>query len=252
MEAVGCVGFSLVGGGVDFAEEAVDAVGGGGAGEGDDVVAVAAGFSAEGGDLDGVGGVEDDGVAELAEEGEAAEVDDEVVVAEGGAALGEPEVAVAGGLGLVDDVAHVLRGHELGLLDVQRFARARGGDDEVGLSREEGGDLDHVQHLGGGGGLLRAVDVAEHTDADLALDLGEDAQALGESRAAVGGKRGAVGLVVAGLEHEIHRQPGAHVAQLAGDVQGERLAFDDAGSGDEDEGRVHGASGAVSDSSFLR
>ena len=96
------------------------------------------------GKLDAVGRVEHHRATGLAHDRQAAHVADEVVVAERGAALAHHDrlFVDAGRLGgaprLVDDIRHVVRRHELRLLDVHRLAR--GGDrmDEVGLPREEG------------------------------------------------------------------------------------------------------------------
>jgi hypothetical protein len=102
--------------------------------------AVAAGGAAESaGALDGVGGVEDHGQAFLAHPEQRAHVGDEVVVAEGGAALGDDKVAALEGAELVGDVDDVPRREELALLHVDRAAGFGGGFEQVGLAAEEGG-----------------------------------------------------------------------------------------------------------------
>jgi len=93
--------------------------------------------------------IEDDRVSEAPHDGEAAHVDDEVIVAEGRAALGQQNGLVALRQDLVDDVLHVARRHELSLLDVHRLARRRRRQDQIGLPAEKGGNLDHVEDLGG-------------------------------------------------------------------------------------------------------
>ena len=45
---------------------------------------------------------------------------------------------------LLDGVAHVPGGDELALLDVDGAAGFAGGDEQVGLAAEEGGDLEDV------------------------------------------------------------------------------------------------------------
>jgi hypothetical protein len=95
---VRAVGEGVGGVRVDFHEEAVHAGGDGGAGEDGCEFAVAAGGSAESaGALDRVGGVENDWQTLLADPVERAHVGDEVVVAEGGAALGDEETLAAEG-----------------------------------------------------------------------------------------------------------------------------------------------------------
>ena len=95
-----------------------------------------------------MGRVEHHRAAGLAHDREAAHVGNEVVVAERGAALADHDrlFVDAGRLGrvprLVDDVLHVVRRHELRLLDVHRLARRRDRVDEIGLAGEEGRRLE--------------------------------------------------------------------------------------------------------------
>jgi hypothetical protein len=101
---VRAVGKGVGGVRMDFHEQAVDAGGDGGAGEDRSQDAITAGGAAEAaGALDGVGGVENDRQAFLAHPVERAHVDDEVVVAEAGAAFAHGEIvgldAGAGGGG---------------------------------------------------------------------------------------------------------------------------------------------------------
>ena len=49
-----------------------------------------------------------------------------------------------------DDVGHVPGGEELGFFYVDDAAGFGGGDEEIGLAREEGGDLQDVDDFGGG------------------------------------------------------------------------------------------------------
>ena len=91
-----------------FDEEPVYTDGGGGLGKVGRKASVSSGgvaFSAGG--LDGVCGIEDDGVAEFAQDDEATHVGDEGVVAKGGAAFGEEHLFVAGGFDFFDDVSHI-------------------------------------------------------------------------------------------------------------------------------------------------
>jgi hypothetical protein len=105
-----------------------------------------------------VGGVIHHRAAGLAQDGQAAHVGDEVVVAEGGAALAHHDGvrSVVRFLRLGDDVLHVVRGEELALLDVGRLARGGDGLDEIGLAAEEGRRLQHVDDRGDGGDLATA------------------------------------------------------------------------------------------------
>ena len=135
------------------------------------------------GQLQAVRDVEDDGVAELAEHRQRAHVDDQVVVAEAHAAFGDEHRLVALGGDLGNDVLHVLRRQELALLDVDRLAGPRRGDDQIGLPREERRDLQHVDDLGGGRGVRRLVNVGQQRQSRAGAHVGENAKAGVEARA---------------------------------------------------------------------
>ncbi len=155
---------------MDLHEEAVDAGGDGGAAEQGNELGLSAGLGALAGDLHGVGGVEDDGRV-VAHDGQRAHIDDEVVVAEAGSALGEGDALVAALVEFGDGVAHVLRGDELAFLDVDGASGAGGGDEQVGLAAEEGGDLQDVDDFSGGGGLGGVVDIGEDGEVELCRGL---------------------------------------------------------------------------------
>ena len=124
-EHVGAVAFGGFGLWVGLDEEAVGADGDACFGHGLDEAGHASGDSARlVGLLEGVGGIEDDGVAEGLHLWDAAVVDDEVLVAEGGAAFGEHDVGIAGFGHFLGGEAHGLGGEELAFLDVYGSACA--------------------------------------------------------------------------------------------------------------------------------
>ena len=235
VEGVGSVGFGFLWIVVDFEEDAVDAGGDGGAGEQGDEFWLSAGDSVGGGGgLDGVGSVEDDG-GEGAHDGERAHVDDEVVVAEGGSALGEEDAGVPGLGDFLDGVAHVPGSDELSFFDVDGAAGLCGGDEQVSLAAEEGGDLEDVDAFRGDGAVGGFVDVGENWEACGFGKAAEDRDAFDESGAAEAGERGAVGLVVGGLEDVGDAKVGGDALDGVGHGADVRLALYDAGSGDEEK-----------------
>lgn len=200
-EHTGGVAEGLVRRRVGFDKEAVGAGGDGGAGQDGGQVRAAAGETAHAaGFLGGMGGVHDGGEAEFFHIGEGGHVADELVVAKGGAAFDEGDAVIAGGGDFFDDVFHIPGGHELGLFDLDAFAGGGGGDEEVGLAGEEGGDLDDIEDLAGGSGLLGQVDVGEDGEGEFAADLLEDFEAFLETGTAEAGQAGAIGFIEAGLE----------------------------------------------------
>ena len=97
--------------------------------------------------LQAVRDVEHDRHALRAHHRKRAHVDDEVVVAEAGAALGDEHARVAGVDHLGDRVLHVVGREELTLLDVDDPAGLGRGDEQIGLPAEERGNLQHVGDL---------------------------------------------------------------------------------------------------------
>ena len=99
---------------------------------------------------------------------------------------------------------HVSGGDELAFFNVDGAARFCGGDEQVGLAAEEGGDLQ--DEFGGGdgvgyaGAVVWGVDVGEDGEAGFGGYFFEDAAAFGEAGAAEALNAGAVGFVVAGFE----------------------------------------------------
>src|SRR4029077_2314613 len=115
---------------------------------------------------------------ELAHDGERTHVDNQVVVAEAGAALGDEDALVARGVALVDRMLHVPGRDELALFDVDHALAERRGDDQVGLAAEEGGNLEDVGDLGHGGDVGGFVYVGENGNADFVFDFLQDAKAF--------------------------------------------------------------------------
>jgi len=238
-KGVGAVGESGGGIVVGFEEDAVDTGGDACAGERfDEFGLAAAGVALAAGELDGVGDVIDDGIAEFCEDGEGAHVHDEIVVAEAGATFGEDDFLVAGGGNFFGDVAHVPGREELGFFYVDDAAGFGGGDEEIGLAGEEGGDLEDVDDFGGWGGLGGVVNVGEDGEMEIGFYFGEDAEALGEARAAKGFDGGAIGFVVGGFEDVGDAGVGGDFRDALGHGAGVGFGFDDAGAGDEEEGIV--------------
>ena len=109
-----------------------------------------------------MGGVEDHRRAGGArEDRQRAHVVDERIVAEGYAALGHQHVAIAHTGDFVDDVGHVPGRQELALLDIDHPAGRRRRI-KVGLSAQEGRNLQHVDHLRDAGALRDFVHVGEN------------------------------------------------------------------------------------------
>ena len=179
-ELAGGVAEGLGGAGVGLEEEAVNAGGDGGAGEGFEVLAGASG-GIRGGDAvfaDGMRGVEDDGVAGFLHFIEGAGVDDEVVVAEGVAAFGQDNVAIAGGFDFGGDFGHVFGREELAVLEVDDSACFSRLNHQGRLHAEVGGNLENVHDVRHGSDLVGVVNVREQREAELLLYFLKDFEAF--------------------------------------------------------------------------
>ena len=148
-----------------------------------------------------MGGIEDDGIAEGAHDRERAHIDDEIVVAEGGAALRQQDVRVASLQYLVHHVPHILRREELSLLHVDGLAGQRRLIDEIGLPAEERGNLQDVHDLGGGLRLRLGMDVGDDGNVQFLLDLRQHGKSLFEAGPAEAVEGRTVRLVKGRLEN---------------------------------------------------
>ncbi len=226
---------------MDLEEDAVDARGDGRPRQGGHELPLAGGDVARPArKLHAVGGVEDHGTDGVADRRKPPEVDDQVVVPEGGPPFRHQDVFVARGADLLHRVAHVPRRHELPLLDVHRHARLPRRDEQVGLAAKERRDLEQVDTGGDGDGLPRVMDVGGDGKAVPLPHLREDAKPLGFARPAVRCPGGTVRLVERSLEHHGEGEPGGEIREESGDGQGELLGFEDARPRDE-QGRAPGA-----------
>ncbi len=223
----GAVGRRVIGILVRLHEDRRDTHGNGGARQDRHELALAAGRGALPARLlHRMGGVEHHGISGIGEDRQRAHVADQRVVAEGNAALAGEHVVVAGGGTFRDDVLHVPGRQELPLLDVDRAAGLRCRDQEIGLAREEGRDLQHIDRLRGDGALLLGVDVGQHRHAVFVAELGEDRQAGFEPDAASGRGAGAVRLVEAGLVDEADAELAGQFGQRMAHLMGMRATFE--------------------------
>src|ERR1700683_963854 len=235
VQGVRSVGFGLGGVVVDFQEDPINSSGDGGAGEQRDEFGLAAGDAVRTrGNLHGVGAVKDDR-GERAHDGQRAHVDDEIVVAEAGAAFGEEDAAVAGGGDFFDGVAHIPGSDELAFFHVDGAAGASGGDEQFGLAAEEGGGLEHVRAFSGDFAMAGLMNVGEDGQARLFGEATQNRCALNQAGAAEAGDGSAIGLIVRGFENVRDAEVGGDALDGLGHGADVRFAFDDAGSGNEKE-----------------
>ena len=220
-----------------FDEQAVGTCGHGGAGDCFYHFRAAPSYASGGvGLLQGVGAVHNHRApACLLHAGDAAEVDHKVAVAECCATFGNHHVVVAGSAHFFGGEAHGFGSHELSFLDVHGFAGVSGGNQQVGLAAQEGGNLEYVGEFRGHCGLSGLVDVGYHRHSEFAACVGENLEGFEVADAAEGVQTAAVSLSVAALQCERYAQARAHFLDVPPCVEYYFLAFYRAGTGYEEE-----------------
>ena len=240
IQRVGAVGLGVGRVVVDLNEETVDAGGDGSARHQGNEFRLATTDAVGGrGLLHGVGGIKNDR-REAAHDGERAEIDNQIVVAEGRAALGEEDALITRGADFLDAVAHIAGRDELAFFDVYGTACFAGGHQQVSLATQKRGNLEDVDSFGGDIAVGGLVNVGEDGQAGVFSDAAKNARALRQARPSKTLHAGAVGFVVAGFEDEGDTKIGGDA--LDGLGHGARVGFglDDAGSSDEEKpARTH-------------
>ncbi len=125
---------------------------------------------------------------EAAHHRERPHVHDQVVVAERESPFGHEHAFVAGGADLLDGVTHVERRQKLALLQVDDLPGLRGRDDEVGLARQERGNLQDVRDFRRLRRLPGLMDVRQDRHPDLAAHPIERRKPGLDAQAAIGGR----------------------------------------------------------------
>src|SRR5205807_7954452 len=200
---------------MDFHENTVNAGGHGCAREQRDKLRLAAGdrlaVRTGGGELNRVRGIKDHR-SKLAHDGQRAHIYHQVVVAKRAAALREEHVVVARFADLRYGVAHVPGRDKLALLDVDGPGLHGRGYQQIGLTAEEGRNLDYIhgfRYLGNIGSLMH---ISKHGNSGCLFYSLQDAQASLQARPPEALQGSAVGLVIGGLEDVRQMQPAGHCA----------------------------------------
>lgn len=185
-----------------------------------------------------VRGVEDHrGRTGLTHPREAPHIDHEVTIAEEGASLGHRDRRPRRSrrAHLRDRADHPFRVHPLPLLHVHGLPRRPCRLEEVGLSAEEGRDLEDVGHLCRGGALLREMHIGEDRETgarSYAIERGEPfLQPRTTRRADVR----AIRLVEARLEDDPAGHPLREAREMLPHAEHQLVMLDDAGSRDQEE-----------------
>src|ERR1041384_4029948 len=182
--------------------------------------------------LKAVGHVVNHRITEASHDRHSAEINDQVVVAEARAALGDHHALVALRGGFLNCMLLSVRREELTLLDIDRAARPCSFNYQVCLTREKCRNLKHVGYLGSGRYLGDLMHVGEYRNAGIVSNSTEYAQGFFDSKPAMGGDRSAIGLIVRRLENVRHAQPLGDRANRLGHFKCVRFALNEAGTCD--------------------
>ncbi len=150
----------------------------------------------------------------------------------------------------------VFRSDELWLLDVDHsavFCRFLGHrTDQIRLPCEKRGDLQNRAHLGGGPGLRRLMNVGCDRQTESIPHAREDLKASFQAGSTKTVNACSVGLVEARLENECHIQLVSKSGQPLGNFQNQLFAFDDTGTGNDQQRLPLAASMTVDDDGISR
>src|SRR6185503_8274841 len=164
-----------------------------------------------------------------------AHVDDEIVIAKAHTPFGQQDLVATRCSGFVDDVTSIGGRKELSLLDVYRAAGFRGRQNQVGLTRQEGGDLEDVGDLGNRFDLGNVVYVREHRYAHLVLHALQDFKSGFHPETAKAFNGGTIGFIEGCLVDEIETTCLRAILTLSGHHQRVVCRLNHARTGDDSQ-----------------
>ncbi|OAV72733.1 hypothetical protein Barb7_03057 [Bacteroidales bacterium Barb7] len=219
-----------------FDEETVGTYGDGGFGDGfNQFGETAADACRLVGLLQGVGGIHDNRIAELLHLRNAAEINDQVRIAESCSPLGQHDVVVSRIRHLLRSKPHGGGRDELPFLDVHNLARAGGSKQQISLTAEESGYLQYVRVFGSHSGFGGFVYVGDNGDAECFARFAEYFQCLLIAYAGERVRAGAIRLAVRAFEHVRDGEFLRHAQNLFGNMESHLFPLNHAGAGYEEK-----------------
>ena len=131
-----------------------------------------------------------------------AKVHHEVSVAKGCASFSQEHTRRSCTHEFLHHILHVFRSEKLALFYVDGLARLACGDQQVGLTAQEGGDLQQVGDFRYGSGLIRVMYIGGYTYFQRVFYLLKDLQSFSESRSPKRANTCSVCLIEARLENQ--------------------------------------------------
>ena len=142
----------------------------------------------------------------LFHQGNIAEVNYEVIIAVYVSALSEPYFFGSGLQTFFDGKTHILTREKLGFLNVHNATGLRGGAEQICLTAEECGNLQHVYHFACWCCLFTLVYICQERKTIFALDISQHLQALFHSRTTKRTNRCTIGLIERGFKIDFYIQ----------------------------------------------
>ena len=190
--------------------------------------------------LQRMGNVHNHGITEVLHRRDAAHIDDQVVITEGRAPVGQHHVRIARIADFPGGEGHRFRSEKLSLFDIDDLAGLRGGNQQIGLAAQESRYLQHVDVFGGDRSLFRVVDIGHYRHAESAPDVGQQFQRLFIADPAERVEPRTVRLAVRRFEYIGNTQPLGDPAGCFGHGFQHIRVLDDARSGHQEK---HAAAG---------
>jgi hypothetical protein len=180
-----------------------------------------------------VSNIENHRHAKLSHDGERTHVNDQIIVAEACAPLGQQKLAASCGLRFFYNVSRVMRREKLSLLHIDGAARLYAGSNQIRLAAKKSRDLQYVRDFRDALYLRDFVHVRQHRHACLLFNFLQDGQALIHSRPAKAFNRGTVRFIERSLEDVIQARDTCAPLTLARHQQRMFFGFNDARPGDD-------------------
>jgi hypothetical protein len=193
-----------------------------------------------------MGSVEDHGHTQSLHLRDRPHVVHEPAISEKRAAFGEQNIVAAGSRQLVYDVPHIGGRHELAFFDVHSSTGPCGGDEQVGLPRQECGYLEYRANCAYRSRLMRFVDIRRNGKTRGFGYRRQDFQSGFQPCPPKSSAAGAVCLIERSFEDELHRQIARLLDQPAGYRESQVFALDHAGARN-DEQLPAGSTAIISD-----
>src|SRR5690606_4389855 len=95
----------------------------------------------------------------LAHGSDATEIYNHILIAKHSTAVSNPDIVIASITYFLSRMLHTFRTHKLPFFQVNELARFGSSNDQVGLTHQESGNLQHIYILGGHGSIRYFMDV---------------------------------------------------------------------------------------------